>query len=213
MIKPDKVLRKRPLNEVETAVKKLKKVVLFHPDPIVQELRPKMCICGKPERLRGDKTKLMIQCDACWEWFHFDCVGLDDDYEAEDEPWQCEWCRNGADEKGKQRWTSGRKKAKLRDVKDLPKLNGAQLGENPPPRYSAPALWEDKVAEVRDLSQRSAVKKRKLRVVAQQIIETGGHHLTDAEGAHGTEPRPPDDGLIDEMVEARMIDPDMEDDD
>ncbi len=213
MPKPDKALRTRPLVEVERSVKKLKRVVLFHPDPIVLEMRPKMCICGKPGRKRGDKTKMMIQCDTCWEWYHYDCVGLEDDYDAEQSAYKCEWCTNGTDDKGKQRWTSGRKKAKLRDVKDLPTHNGAQLGGDHPVRYSAPPEWEGKVAEVRDLSQRMAVTKRKLKVAAQQIIDEGGHHLADAEGVNGTEARPPDDGLVDEMVNAMMLDPEALEDD
>ena len=38
MPKPDKVLRFRPLKEVDGALSKLKMVLLFHPKPIVKEL-------------------------------------------------------------------------------------------------------------------------------------------------------------------------------
>ena len=55
MPKPDKVLRFRPLVEVEAAVAKLKKVVLFHPKPIVVEEPAKMCVCRKPPRKKGKK--------------------------------------------------------------------------------------------------------------------------------------------------------------
>jgi hypothetical protein len=53
MPKPDKVLRFRPLKEVEHVVSKLKRVLLFHPKPIVEELPAKYCVCGKGERKRG----------------------------------------------------------------------------------------------------------------------------------------------------------------
>jgi hypothetical protein len=99
MPKPDKILRMRPLKEVVTAVQKLKRVVLFHPDEIVIELPAKMCICGKGERKRGDKTKMMIQCEECWEWFHYGCVGLEDDFDSGEGQWKCEWCIKGADDK------------------------------------------------------------------------------------------------------------------
>jgi len=213
MPKPDKALRTRPLVEVKPAVEKLKRVVLFHPEEISLELAAKMCVCGQDERTSGGKTKKMIQCDECWEWYHYDCVSLDDDYDPEEAQWKCEWCTNGADDKGKQRWKSHRKKAKLRDIKDLPRHNGAVQGGDHPVRYSAPPSWEAKVAEVKDLSQRMAVKKRKLKVAVQALIDGAGHHLTDAEGAHGTEARPPDDSLIDEMIEAQLLNPDALEDD
>ena len=69
MGKPDKVLRVRPLREVQTALEKLKLVVLVHPEQIVVELPSKYCVCKKGERIRSKKTKRMIQCDECWDWF------------------------------------------------------------------------------------------------------------------------------------------------
>jgi hypothetical protein len=47
MPKPDKVLRFRPLKEVKSALAKLKRVVLFHPDPLVEKLEPQYCYCKK----------------------------------------------------------------------------------------------------------------------------------------------------------------------
>jgi len=58
MPKPDKVLRFRPLKEVPEALAELKRVVLFHPKPIVEELKAKFCVCGKGERKSlGGETK------------------------------------------------------------------------------------------------------------------------------------------------------------
>ena len=170
MNKPDKALRGRPLVEIEDAVGKLKRVVLFHPDEIVQELKPKMCVCRKDERKGGKLSKFMIQCDERWEWFHYDCVELADDFEADGVVWNCEWCTNEASKDGKQRWTSGRTKAKLRHVKDLPKLNGAILGGNAPVRYTAPPTWDGKVDEVKDLSQRMAVKSANYRSLCKRLL-------------------------------------------
>ena len=138
MPKPDKVLRFRPLKEVSEAVAKLKRVVLIHPKPIVEELKAKFCICGKGERKAGKKSKLMIQCEECWEWYHSDCAGVEDAAAVQNADWKCDWCKNGFDKEGYQRWKSGRKKAKKRHRKDIPKLKGAILGGDPAVRYSAP---------------------------------------------------------------------------
>ena len=50
---------------------------------------------------------------------------------------------------------------------DLPKVNGAKQGENPPPRYTSPSSWEGKVAEIKELSRRATIKKRKLKEAVQ----------------------------------------------
>lgn len=208
MPKPDKALRTRPLKEVEENLKQLRGVVLFHPDPIVQALPAKMCVCGKGERKRGGKDDRMIQCDECYEWFHWDCANVPDAFDAGSDDWRCEWCLNGADREGNQRWLSGRKKPKLRHLNDRPVAKGAQAGMDPPLEYSAPPLWEGKVEEIRELSRRQAVKKRKLRVAVQDLVDAGGHHLMDAEGQGGLESRAVDDGLVDELVGAGIVDPD-----
>lgn len=205
MPKPDKVLRFRPLKEVEEAVAKLKRVALFHPNPIVEELQAKYCICGKGERKGGMKTKLMIQCGECWEWFHFDCAGLTDEDSIQNIDWKCEWCQSVVDKEGYQRWKSGRKKPKLRHHKDIPKLNGGVLGGDPPIRHSAPPSWEGKVEEVKELARRAAIKKRKLTEAVEKLVDEGGHHLVDAEGMDGLELRPVNEGMIDEAIGAGLV--------
>jgi len=99
MPKPDKVLRFRPLKEVSEAVAKLKRVVLIHPKPIVEELKAKFCICGKGERKAGKKSMLMIQCEECWEWYHSDCAGIEDAAAVQNADWKCDWCKNGFDKR------------------------------------------------------------------------------------------------------------------
>jgi len=49
-------------------------------------------------------------------------------------------------------------------------------------------------------------KKRKLTEAVEQLVAEGGHHLVDAEGMAGLELRPVDDGVIDEMVGAGIVD-------
>lgn len=212
MGKPDKVLRFRPLKEVPEAVAKLKRVVLIHPKPIVQKLKAKFCVCGKGERKTGKKSKLMIQCEECWEWYHSDCVGVDIDAIVQYDDWRCEWCRSVPDKEGYQRWKSRRKTAKKRHRKDIPKLYGAILGGDPDDRYSAPSSWEGKVEQIKEMARRAAIKKRKLTEAAEKLICDGGHHLMDAEGMDGLELRPVNDGMIDEILQSGLIE-DIEDDD
>ena len=104
MPKPDKVLRFRPLVEVQAAVARLKKVVLFHPKPIVVQEPAKMCVCAEsPPRKGGKKSTAMTQCDACYEWFHNDCAGIADDRDLRGDEWKCEWCLDPADREDFQR--------------------------------------------------------------------------------------------------------------
>lgn len=39
----------------------------------------------------------------------------------------------------------------------------------------------------------------------QEIIDGGAHHLTDAEGANGTEARSADDAMIDDAIGAGLL--------
>lgn len=213
MPKPDKVMRFRPLNEVGEAISKLKQVVLIHPKPIVEELPPKFCVCGKGVVKKGKRSKNMVQCGQCWEWFHYDCVGLGDEEEVAEVDWECDWCLSVTDKSGYQRWTRGRKKAKLRHQNDRPKLQGAVLGGDPPKRHSAPPTWEGKVLQVQELARRAAVKKKKLTEAAEKLVSEGAHHLADAEGMAGLELRPVDDAMLDEMVGAGVIQSDSEEGD
>ncbi len=135
MPKPDKMLRFRPLKELEKAVSKLKRVVLFHPEPLVKKLVAKYCICGKDER--PEETG-MVQCEKCWEWFHYDCLGIKEGTDFSDVVWTCVWCKDAPDKQVYQRWKKGRKVAKRRHVRDFPKLHGAEYGQDQPSRYSAP---------------------------------------------------------------------------
>jgi hypothetical protein len=204
--KPDKLLRCRPLKEVGASLSQLKKVVLLHPDPIVQKLPAKYCVCKQGVRLGGKKTDKMIQCAGCWDWFHFDCVQLKDDGDELDDDWECEWCLSKVDKGGYQRWKSGRKRPKKRHYTDTPRRNGGELGGDVPSNYSAPPSWDGKVKEVKELARRSAIKKRKLTEAVEQLVAEGGHHVVDAEGAAGLEMRPVDDGLVDELVGAGVVD-------
>ena len=209
MSKPDKVLRKRPLIEVKGHLENLKRVCLFHPKEIVYEIPVKMCVCGKGERgARSKKAKEMVQCDHCYEWFHVDCVKMSQDgYELcqMGEHWSCEWCSKPCDDEGYQRWDSDRKKAKKRHIKDRPRDQGVLPGGDKPRSYSAPQTWEGKVSLIEERHRRNSIKKRKLHDEVARLMDEGRHHQTDAEGMDGLQDRPVTDALIDEMIEANVV--------
>jgi hypothetical protein len=121
------------------------------------------------------------------QWFHFACVGINNKEDHEDGEWKCKWCEDTVDKEGYQHWRTGHKKPKKRHNKDIPRLHGAQLGAEPPLRYSAPPTCDGKVAEVKELACRAAIKKRKLTEAAEQLVVQDGHHLINAEGMGGLE--------------------------
>jgi hypothetical protein len=205
MGKPDKVLRGRPLEELPAAIQKLKRVVLFHSKPIVVQEAAKYCVCRRGERKKGKKSKDMVQCIGCWEWFHYDCCGLPDGADLNGVQWSCEWCNDVADKYGYQRWRTGRKNPKKRHYKDVPKARGGVQDGVLPPAYSAPVSWEGKVEQVKEMARRAAIKNRKLTEAVENLVEGRGHHLVDAVGMAGLSARPVDDGLIDEMLEGGML--------
>lgn len=208
MGKPDKVLRSRPLKEVPDALAQLKRVVLFHPEPIVQGVKAKYCVCRQGVRKTGKKTKKMINCDDCWEWYHFDCVGLADNMEMDGVPWTCEWCQSPADKYGKHRWITNRKKAKLRHFKDTPKSNGIRPEGDAPPQFSAPPSWEAKVEEIQERARREAIRKKRLKEAVEKLVDEGGHHLVDAEGMAGLDVRAVDEAMVEDFIDRGLVNPD-----
>ena len=46
------------------------------------------CVCRMP----NDKAKMMIKCDRCLKWFHYNCMDLDEDKSYKHEKWVCTVC-------------------------------------------------------------------------------------------------------------------------
>jgi hypothetical protein len=212
MPKPDFALRSRPLKDVEECLKKLKSVILFHPDELAMKVEAKYCVCGHGEHKSGQKSHRMIQCVDCHDWFHEDCVELIGNVDLDQVVWKCEWCSDAPDKIGMQRWRTGRKRPKLRHLNDRPIVAGVGIGEDKPQTFTEPKQWEGKMIEIKEISRRKSIKKRKLEESVQELMDKGGHHMVDAEGQNGLELRPVDDTLIDEMVGAGIINPESEDD-
>ena len=205
MQKPDKILRTRPLKEVPRALEKLRRVVLFHKEPISIPKPPEYCVCRKDVDRGKGKTSSMVNCISCHDWFHFDCAGIAEDADLEGVDWKCEWCLDKHDNKGFQRWRTGRGRPKRRHYNDTPKSRGVALGEDARAHFSAEQTWEGKVADIKEMARRAAIKKRKLTDAAEKVMNDQAHHLTDAEGMAGLVARPVDDALVDELVGAGIV--------
>jgi hypothetical protein len=220
MPKPDQVLRKRPLVEVAKLVETLKRVVLFHASTIATEKPFKMCICNKPPRKEGQRgvidgvsvelTLDSLNCDDCWLWCHRDCVGVSEAEFARirdnNEKWLCHYCRGAIDKEGYQRWDYHRGKAKKRHINDTPRARGENPDEEREKVWSGPVTRDQKTAEIQEISRRNGIKKRKLKDMVAEAVDKGQHHLTDAEGMAGLENRGVDDAMIEDAIEAGLID-------
>ena len=213
MKKPDKMLRHHGLKELEVHVKTLQRVLLFHPEDLVQELPPKYCICNKEKPAKMSENCFDVQCGKCYEWFHSDCVPFPKKFDKERDEFTCDWCARDPDAKGFQRWTYKRKLPKKRHLNDRPIAKGAKAGGEVPVRYTCPPLWADIKVMVREQARRIAVEKNKLKEQAQEIIEGGGHHLVDTQGMEGLEPADNDDALVDQLLEDGIMELEDEDSD
>lgn len=193
-------LRNRPILESLESVIELKTVLLFHPDTLDAQVQSKYCVCRKGELPNDDENSKMVQCEECYEWYHYGCVGYTDVVGDSGNAWKCEWCLSQQDRDGNHRWKSGRKKAKLRHYKDTPREKGAVLGQDALVATAYPVSWDGKVAEIKEQARRLGLRKRKLEDRAAAVIDQGGHHQVDRQGMAGLEARGVTPGLIDELL-------------
>ncbi|CAG8461246.1 8655_t:CDS:2 [Acaulospora morrowiae] len=50
------------------------------------------CFCRRP-----DNFKTMIECDVCHEWYHCECIGIDEEEASSLDVWTCAMCNYGKD--------------------------------------------------------------------------------------------------------------------
>ncbi|XP_048872069.1 lysine-specific demethylase phf2-like isoform X2 [Brienomyrus brachyistius] len=84
---------------------------------------PVYCIC----RLPYDVTRFMIECDACKDWFHGSCVGVDEDEAADIDIYHCPNCEtlHGKSTLKKKKTWNKQDTGQSGDVK--PVQNGSQV--------------------------------------------------------------------------------------
>lgn len=211
MQKPDRLLRSFPLSKALKSMKKLRKIILFHPDQLGIEIENVYCVCRKMDEKPKEKTSKLILCDTCFEWFHKSCIKLKDDFNEVTDEYKCDWCCSKVDKKGIQRWTAGRNKPKLRHIDDRPiSLGVTEEGEHPQ-AYETPPSWEAMLRETRTRSKKITMKKKHLKKVAEVVVQRSQHHLSDTVAGGQVVQREVDDALVDDLVfEGLIEDVDME---
>jgi hypothetical protein len=150
----------------------------------------------------GKKTKVMTQCDSCFEWTIMTAQISPTTLMLKIMIGSANIAEIHRIEKGIRDGRQDGKKPKKRYFKDTPKAQGAEFGGPALVQFSAPRAWDGKVEETKERSRRNSIKKRKLQEAVEVMIDTREHHLVDAEGMAGLEARPMGDALIDEMVVA-----------
>ena len=155
MPKPDKLLRKYPLEKVIPAGKELRQVLLFNSDPIWPNIEHRFCLC------HGAQNSHMLGCEGCNEWYHGGCLALKGEAfkaAASDNDWRCGFCLADVDEDGEvQHWVGEvsaslkkNNKAQLtRNIGDTPRAKGIEL-DDPWEEAQIIPSWEEVVQEVRE---------------------------------------------------------------
>jgi hypothetical protein len=204
--KPDVHLRALPLGVIIPVLPELARVLLFHPDPIWTEGERDRCFCNKKP------NKKMLACEDCHEWFHFDCVGMDQATAEAADHWQCGYCRSALNADGKREWSllipqGGRKrakKAKPRADDASPKAQGLEIdGSDMVPL--GPRSWAEVEVEVARSSKKINLARKAAKAAATRAVGAGGHHIVDEMIGGGVGPRKVTEALIDELDGAGII--------
>jgi len=209
MQKTDVWSRKLPLQTVIPLAEQLRKILLFHREPIYADVERLYCIC------HGKSNSHMLGCEGCNEWYHGGCMALKGpafDKAASDKMWRCGFCLGAPDEDGNVVWCSGiseaQKKSKrakiVRHVDNTPLRRGIALDASQflPQRIPTRAEIAE---EIRIGGEKKREEELAKRGKAARAVKRGGHHQVDMRGNGGVVPRKVNGRLVDELAEAGML--------
>jgi PHD-finger len=202
MQKPDKFLRFSPLKYVLNAVNELRSVFLVHPDPIFTKVEGHGCYC------RNKMTDQMVQCDDCWEWYHFKCVEETKENLQAIQKYICKFCRDKVDSDGWQKWLVKKKPKDVeykRKIKDTPKANGVSM-DSDRKECKMGSNWAELVENLQKKAVANNKKDQVQKKRAEKIIKEGGHHVVDQIASAGVRLRNVTPALIDEMEGNGLLD-------
>lgn len=209
--KPDRVFRFNPLKVVLEDSKVVSKVLLLDPNPLHHQTPRQRCFCGN---VPNDK---MLLCEACNEWYHLTCVGMDETEAAAANHWRCGYCRSPADEEGKQAWAlaipqGNRKKPKVAAARLLsaaPRALGVAPDDNTV--WTGPSSWAECVALAKDGARKIHKKEAVYKAKALKLVKEGGHHVVDEMDNGGVRARGVDGALIDDLLVQGLIQEEVDD--
>jgi hypothetical protein len=193
-------------------VKELHTVLLFDLRPIMTETERRRCFC------KNKSTAQMIMCNSCDEWFHFECVGLNNHDIAQLGDFECGWCEGEPDEDGNRLWKraipqGNRKRARKapdRNDSDTPRALGIAVDGDEMVAIG-PRSWAQVRASAREEGKKINLLEMKRKAKAQRVVNGGGHHIVDEIVLGGMQARRVDQQLVDELDEQGLLD-DIEND-
>lgn len=149
----------------------------------------------------------MIACDTCDEWYHFDCVGFDNDHSVKEDRWECGYCQGEQAVDGIQQWTRNipqglRKRVKTapdRRIDETPKAKGIAIAGDEMVA-TGESTWFAIRAAAREGGKRINLKEKAAKGKAKGIVAAGGHHVVDHVVGGQVEPRPVNMALVDELA-------------
>lgn len=199
--KPDQYLRVGTLLFANSVQDALKKRVLFHPLPIRHQVPRKRCFC------RRKTDNKMVLCEGCDEWYHLDCVGLDEAEAQGADDWQCGYCQSALEEDGTRAWNLAIPQGKYKKPRVAkPRMDGKTpraLGITPEGMEMVdvgPSTWEEIVLTARAGAMKLRRAEEAYKKKAAQLVKAGGHHVVDQMGLGGVEPRPITNELLDDLI-------------
>lgn len=206
MKKPDLIMRHHPMSKVLPAMQKLRRVILFHPDPIVAAAPRQRCFCGTKS------NEKMLLCEPCLEWYHFGCIGVNAAEAAALIDWRCGYCRTEPDGDGLHTWgleiPQGKRKrlktAEPRAAAQTPRALGVEA-DGDDMVDAGPTSWDEIVEIVTKLAKVLRAKEIARKKAATKIVKEGGHHVVDAMSFGGVSQRPVDNQLVDDFVGQDLI--------
>lgn len=152
----------------------------------------------------------MFGCEMCHEWYHSACLGYKKKAEqaalAAANDWVCGYCKAEPDKYGDAVW-DGKignsalvvKKAKLaRNIESTPHFLGIGLNDPAFLQVIAPT-WADLMLKVAEAGKKIRAEQKKRKGQAKHVIAEGGHHIVDARGNGGVQPRIIDGALVDDL--------------
>lgn len=178
--KPDLIFRFLPLESVVPRVKTLAYIILFDPLPLQHQILRKRCFCH-----RKSDTQMCL-CDTCWEWYHFSCVGLNQEEAQQAADWKCGYCRSQVDHEGMQTWNleipQGKRKrvrvAKPREASQTPRALGIEpFGDDL--INVGPRTWDDIVLLAQEGGKKIREAEARYKRKAAALVKEGGHHIVD----------------------------------
>lgn len=205
--KPDVELRKVALHKVMNVTKHVTDQILFHPQTIFRREKRRRCYCKVKSELE------MVLCDACSQWYHFDCVGLTDEQASAAVDWRCGYCLSAPKDNGMCSWDlaipqGDRKRKKVapdRHKDDTPKKRGVQEHQDDF-HFVGPETWDDVKRSAQEGGRQINLKMLTQKNKARKIVKEGGHHVVDEMSAAGLQAREVDDVLVDDLLGQGLLD-------